>query len=47
MDLEAAEWRIPAQRMKVAREHRVPLSTAAVDTLERARSLPDGHLARQ
>ena len=39
MDLQAAEWRIPAERMKVAREHRVPLSAAAVETLERARSL--------
>ena len=39
MDLEAAEWRIPAERMKAARDHRVPLSAAAVETLERARSL--------
>ena len=39
MDLQGAEWRIPAERMKVAREHRVPLSAAAVETLDRARSL--------
>ena len=26
MDLQAAEWRIPAERMKGGREHRVPLS---------------------
>ena len=39
MDLHAAEWRIPAERMKGGREHRVPLSPAAMDTLERARSL--------
>ena len=39
MDLQAAEWRIPAERMKAGREHRVPLSLAAMDTLERARSL--------
>ena len=39
MDLQAAEWRIPAERMKAGREHRVPLSAAAMDTLERARSL--------
>ena len=39
MDLQGAEWRIPAERMKIAREHRVPLSPAAVETLERARSL--------
>ena len=39
MDLQAAEWRIPAERMKGGSEHRVPLSAAAVETLERARSL--------
>ncbi len=39
MDLQAAEWRIPAERKKVALEHRVPLSAAAVETPERARSL--------
>ncbi|MYN67491.1 MAG: tyrosine-type recombinase/integrase [Acidobacteria bacterium] len=39
MDLEAAEWRISAERMKAGREHRVPLSRAATDTLERVRSL--------
>ena len=39
IDLQAAEWRIPAERMKAGREHRVPLSPAAMDTLERARSL--------
>ena len=39
IDLQGAEWRIPAERMKAGREHRVPLSSAAMDTLERARSL--------
>ena len=39
IDVQAAEWRIPAERMKAGREHRVPLSPAAMDTLERARSL--------
>ena len=39
MDLEAAEWRIPAERMKGGCEHRVPLSRAAIDTLEAVRSL--------
>ena len=39
MDLQAAEWRIPKERMKGGCEHRVPLSAAAVDTLERARKL--------
>ena len=36
-DLDAALWVIPAERMKAKREHRVPLSAAALDMLE---SLP-------
>lgn len=32
-DLEAAEWRIPADRMKMDSPHIVPLSTQAVDAL--------------
>jgi integrase len=32
-DLEAAEWRIPAARMKMKTPHVVPLSTQAVDVL--------------
>ena len=39
MNLPAAEWRIPAERMKGGCEHRVPLSRAAMDTLEVVRSL--------
>ena len=39
VNLEAAEWCIPKGRMKTGREHRVPLSPAAVETLERARRL--------
>ena len=38
-DLQAAEWRIPAARMKGDREHRVPLSPAALEALKTARSL--------
>lgn len=34
MDLSAAMWTIPAERMKGGREHRVPLSAAAVDLLK-------------
>ena len=34
MDLQAAEWRIPAERMKGSREHKVPLSPASVETLD-------------
>ncbi len=32
-DLDAAEWRIPAERMKMRTPHVVPLSTQAVDAL--------------
>ena len=34
IDMDAAVWTIPAQRMKAEREHRVPLSAAAVTLLE-------------
>ena len=37
VDLEAREWRIPADRMKGHAEHRVPLSSAALAVLEQAR----------
>ena len=33
IDLDAATWTIPADRMKANREHRVPLSDAALDVL--------------
>ena len=33
IDLDAREWRIPKTRMKGGREHRVPLSDAAMDVL--------------
>lgn len=41
-DLEAAEWRIPAARMKARAEHIVPLSRQAVAALEELRTLT-GH----
>lgn len=37
IDLEAATWSVPGERMKMQRDHRVPLSSAAVALL---RSLP-------
>jgi integrase len=41
-------WRIPKERMKAARPHSVPLSTAAWDVLEQARLLqPERLAARQ
>ena len=42
MDTEAREWRIPGERMKGGREHRVPLPDAALGLLEQARALDDG-----
>jgi integrase len=37
MDLENAEWRIPAERMKMRRDHVVPLSRQAVTVLKELR----------
>ena len=39
IDTAAREWRIPAERMKAQREHRVPLSDAAVAVLDLVRPL--------
>lgn len=36
IDLDAAEWTIPARRMKAEREHVVPLSAPALEILRRA-----------
>jgi integrase len=36
IDMEAAVWTIPAERMKAGREHRVPLSSGAMGLLGRA-----------
>jgi integrase len=37
IDVEKRLWTVPALRMKANREHRVPLSDAAIDVLERAK----------
>lgn len=42
IDLAGALWTIPAARMKMAREHVVPLSPAAVAALTTARAHADG-----
>ena len=34
LDLDRAVWKVPANRMKTLRRHRVPLSSAAVDILK-------------
>ena len=39
VDLEAAEWRIPADRMKMRAPHIVPLSRQAVETFAELRSI--------
>lgn len=39
IDLDAKVWTIPAGRMKAQKEHRVPLSTSAVEILERMKPL--------
>lgn len=38
-DLEAKVWTIPAERMKMGREHRVPLSDEALGVLEKVKGL--------
>ena len=45
IDLEEAMWRIPAQKMKLRREHLVPLSTRAVELLRALKPITgDGRL---
>ena len=41
IDLDAAVWEIPAERMKARRAHRVPLSDQAVAILRQVRYLPN------
>lgn len=40
VDLEAKTWTIPAERMKASREHRVPLSDAALEILRSVEDFP-------
>lgn len=42
IDLDAATWTIPAERMKAGRVHRVPLSDRAVEILREMELLRDG-----
>ena len=42
IDLDAAVWTIPAKRMKMGAEHRVPLSEAALDVLREVAKLRQG-----
>ena len=43
IDTAGRVWTFPATRMKMNREHRVPLSPQAVEVLDAARSLGDGN----
>ena len=43
-DMEGQEWTVPAPRMKVHREHRVPLCARAQEILAAAQTLSTGHL---
>ena len=42
IDMDAGRWTIPASRMKAGREFTVPLSTGALQVLERARKESGG-----
>ena len=42
IDVDSREWRIPPERMKARKEHRVPLSDAALAVLDTAKTLYDG-----
>lgn len=44
IDLEAAVWTVPAGRMKMKREHRVPLSPCALEVLAWAKERATGDL---
>lgn len=39
VDLEGAEWRVPGERMKMGRDHNVPLSQVAIQILLEAKPL--------
>lgn len=42
VNIEAAIWTIPADKMKMKRKHRVPLSGLAMQILAEAREMADG-----
>lgn len=44
IDLEAGTWTVPAERMKAEREHRIPLSPAALDLLRRQERMAETDL---
>ena len=42
IDLDKAEWVIPAERMKAKQTHRVPLAPRCIEILQEAKALEDG-----
>jgi len=42
IDLDKAEWTIPADRMKAKRAHRIPLAPRCIEILQKCRALEDG-----
>jgi len=44
IDLQQRLWTVPAERMKASKEHRVPLSAAAIALLKTLASAPEGPL---
>lgn len=42
IDLKAKTWRVPADRMKAGREHRIPLTPRCLEILEAAKQIADG-----
>lgn len=42
IDLDKAEWIIPAERMKAKRQHRIPLPPRCVEILQDCKALDDG-----
>jgi len=42
IDFDAAVWRVPAERMKMRREHVIPLSPQSISILKQARALSRG-----
>lgn len=45
VDMDAGIWKVPAERMKARREHRVPLSQPALKLLRACRGCPPGQTA--
>jgi integrase len=41
IDLDAKVWTVPANRIKARKEHRVPLSSAAISVMERMKEIRD------